>query len=300
MKQRLLQLYYLTLRDIKIYFKDKMVFLVSLITPMILLVLFITFLKTTYEDTILNIVGEFSISNKLLNAFSGGWLLSSVLATSCVTVSFCSGIMTLDKISKADIDFKVTPVNKSLITFAYVFSNYIATLIVCFILLIIGFIYLSIIGFYLNFIDILLIIANILLTSLFATLIANIIWSFTKSQGVVSGICTLLSALYGFICGAYMPIDSMGEIFKIFTSFLPGTYSTILFRKGFLNSVLNAMEKDLPNEIVNAIANSFDVNMSFFNQNINILTMFLVSIISIIIASIILILISYFKDKSKT
>lgn len=299
MKQRLLQLYYLTLRDIKIYFKDKMVFLVSLITPMILLVLFITFLKTTYEDTILNIVGDFSISNKLLNAFSGGWLLSSVLATSCVTVSFCSGIMTLDKISKADIDFKVTPVNKSLITFAYVFSNYIATLIVCFILLIIGLIYLSIIGFYLNFIDILLIIANILLTSLFATLVANIIWSFTKSQGVVSGICTLLSALYGFICGAYMPIDSMGEIFKIFTSFLPGTYSTILFRKGFLNSVLNAMEKDLPNEIVNAIANSFDVNMSFFNQNINILTMFLVSIISIIIASIILILISYFKDKSK-
>ena len=299
MKQRLLQLYYLTLRDIKIYFKDKMVFLVSLITPMILLVLFITFLKTTYEDTILNIVGDFSISNKLLNAFSGGWLLSSVLATSCVTVSFCSGIMTLDKISKADIDFKVTPVNKSLITFAYVFSNYIATLIVCFILLIIGLIYLSIIGFYLNFIDILLIIANILLTSLFATLIANIIWSFTKSQGVVSGICTLLSALYGFICGAYMPIDSMGEIFKIFTSFLPGTYSTILFRKGFLNSVLNAMEKDLPNEIVNAIANSFDVNMSFFNQNINILTMFLVSIISIIIASIILILISYFKYKSK-
>ena len=299
MKQRLLQLYYLTLRDIKIYFKDKMVFLVSLITPMILLVLFITFLKTTYEDTILNIVGDFSISNKLLNAFSGGWLLSSVLATSCVTVSFCSGIMTLDKISKTDIDFKVTPVNKSLITFAYVFSNYIATLIVCFILLIIGLIYLSIIGFYLNFIDILLIIANILLTSLFATLVANIIWSFTKSQGVVSGICTLLSALYGFICGAYMPIDSMGEIFKIFTSFLPGTYSTILFRKGFLNSVLNAMEKDLPNEIVNAIANSFDVNMSFFNQNINILTMFLVSIISIIIASIILILISYFKDKSK-
>lgn len=299
MKQRLLQLYYLTLRDIKIYFKDKMVFLVSLITPMILLVLFITFLKTTYEDTILNIVGDFSISNKLLNAFSGGWLLSSVLATSCVSVSFCSGIMTLDKISKADIDFKVTPVNKSLITFAYVFSNYIATLIVCFILLIIGLIYLSIIGFYLNFIDILLIIANILLTSLFATLVANIIWSFTKSQGVVSGICTLLSALYGFICGAYMPIDSMGEIFKIFTSFLPGTYSTILFRKGFLNSVLNAMEKDLPNEIVNAIANSFDVNMSFFNQNINILTMFLVSIISIIIASIILILISYFKDKSK-
>lgn len=39
-------------RNSKVYFKDKSVFLSSLITPIILLVLFITFLKNVYVDSI--------------------------------------------------------------------------------------------------------------------------------------------------------------------------------------------------------------------------------------------------------
>ena len=299
MKQDAIKLFYLTSRNLKLYFKDKMVFLVSLITPMILLVLFITFLKRTYEASIIETIGSFTLSNELLNAFSGGWLFSSVLSTSCVTVSFCSGMMTLDKVSGADIDFKVMPIKKSIVTFSYVFANYLATLIVCFVLLIIGFIYLGIVGFYLSFVDILIVIANILLTSLFSTIIANIIWTFTKTQGVVSGICTLLSALYGFICGAYMPINSMGEGFAKFTSFLPGTYSTVIFRKGFLNNVLSEMKETLPEEMVNGIANGFDVNYSFFEHDISLWMMFLISIISVVIACIALLLVAYLKDKTK-
>ena len=36
-------------RNSKIYFKDKMTFFLSLITPLILIVLFITFLKNAYS-----------------------------------------------------------------------------------------------------------------------------------------------------------------------------------------------------------------------------------------------------------
>ena len=52
-----------------------------------------------------------------------------------------------------------------------------------------------------------------------------------------------------------MPINSMGEGFAKFTSFLPGTYSTVIFRKGFLNNVLSEMKETLPEEMVNGIAN---------------------------------------------
>ena len=38
-------------RDIKLYFKDKGMFFTSLITPLILLVLYGTFLSNVYEDT---------------------------------------------------------------------------------------------------------------------------------------------------------------------------------------------------------------------------------------------------------
>lgn len=289
---------YLTLRNIKLYFKDKMTFWVSLITPLILLVLFIAFLKSTYEDSILSIIQGFDLDQSLIDAFTGGWLFSSVLATSCITVAFCSGMMVIDKINRANIDFMVSPVKKSTLQLSYVLANLFSTFIINFVLLIVGLIYLACVGFYITFVDILLIVFGIIITSLFGTILANIIWTFTHSQGVVSGVCTLVSALYGFICGAYMPISAMGQGMQYFVSLLPGTYATVLFRQGFLNSVLNRMRETLPQEMINGIASGFDVKMSFFGHDVSTLALILVISISTIVLLGVFLFINKFKKKN--
>ena len=289
---------YLTLRNIKLYFKDKMTFLVSLITPLILLVLFIAFLKSTYEDSILSIIQGFDLDQSLIDALTGGWLFSSVLATSCITIAFCSGMMVIDKINRANIDFMVSPVKKSTLQLSYVLANLFSTFIITFVLLIVGLIYLACVGFYITFVDILLIVFGIIITSLFGTILANIIWTFTHSQGVVSGVCTLVSALYGFICGAYMPISTMGQGMQYFVSLLPGTYATVLFRQGFLNSVLNRMRETLPQGMTNGIASGFDVKMSFFGHDVSTLALILVISISTIVLLGVFLFINKFKKKN--
>ena len=289
---------YLTLRNIKLYFKDKMTFLVSLITPLILLVLFIAFLKSTYEDSILSIIQGFDLDQSLIDAFTGGWLFSSVLATSCITIAFCSGMMVIDKINRANIDFMVSAVKKSTLQLSYVSANLFSTFIITFVLLIVGLIYLACVGFYITFVDILLIVFGIIITSLFGTILANIIWTFTHSQGVVSGVCTLVSALYGFICGAYMPIRTMGQGMQYFVSLLPGTYATVLFRQGFLNSVLNRMRETLPQGMINGIASGFDVKMSFFGHDVSTLALILVISISTIVLLGVFLFINKFKKKN--
>ncbi len=289
---------YLTLRNIKLYFKDKMTFWVSLITPLILLVLFIAFLKSTYEDSILSIIQGFDLDQSLIDAFTGGWLFSSVLATSCITVAFCSGMMVIDKINRANIDLMVSPVKKSTLQLSYVLANLFSTFIITFVLLIVGLIYLACVGFYITFVDILLIVFGIIITSLFGTILANIIWTFTHSQGVVSGVCTLVSALYGFICGAYMPISTMGQGMQYFVSLLPGTYATVLFRQGFLNSVLNRMRETLPQGMINGVASGFDVKMSFFGHDVSTLALILVISISTIVLLGVFLFINKFKKKN--
>lgn len=289
---------YLTLRNIKLYFKDKMTFFVSLITPLILLVLFIAFLKSTYEDSILSIIQGFDLDQSLIDAFTGGWLFSSVLATSCITVAFCSGMMVIDKINRANIDFMVSPVKKSTLQLSYVLANLFSTFIITFVLLIVGLIYLACVGFYITFVDILLIVFGIIITSLLGTILANIIWTFTHSQGVVSGVCTFVSALYGFICGAYMPISTMGQGMQYFVSLLPGTYATVLFRQGFLNSVLNRMRETLPQGMINGIASGFDVKMSFFGHDVSTLALILVISISTIVLLGVFLFINKFKKKN--
>ena len=97
----------LTKRNVKLYFKDKGMFFSSLITPLILLVLYTTFLKNVFEDSFrgaLDAAGA-AVSDSIIGGCVGGQLVSSLLAVSCVTVAFCSNLlMVQDKISGARRD----------------------------------------------------------------------------------------------------------------------------------------------------------------------------------------------------
>ena len=63
----------LVARNIKLYFKDKVTFYMSLITPLILLALFVTFLKDVYIQTLTQSLPDgVTLSTNLLNGFAGG------------------------------------------------------------------------------------------------------------------------------------------------------------------------------------------------------------------------------------
>jgi len=109
---------YLIKRNVKMIFKDKGLFFTSLITPLILLVLYSTFLGNVYEDSfkqILNAIApNITIPDSLVYGCDSGQLFSSLLAVSTVTVTFCSNmLMVQDKITGAHTDFAITPVKGS-------------------------------------------------------------------------------------------------------------------------------------------------------------------------------------------
>lgn len=289
-------------RNIKLYFKDKVTFYMSLITPLILLVLFVTFLKDVYIQTLTKGLPEgITLSNSLLNGFAGGWLMSSIMGVICITIAFCSNIiMVNDKINGNIKDLYITPTSKQLINLSYFIANFISTFIVCIITALIGFIYLAIIGFYLSFGDCLMIIFVTFLTCLLGCLLASIIERFINSQGGVSAVATLVSSIYGFICGAYMPISQFKEPIRNIVSFNPGTYSVILFRNFYLTGTLEEMSKDLPPETINAIKDSFDGNFYFFGTQVTTTAQYLVVIGTIVLSAIAFILLSKFhKQKQK-
>ena len=81
-------------RNCRLFFKDKGMFFTSLITPVILLVLYATFLAKVYRDSFNSALPDImQVSDKLIDATVGGQLFSSLLAVSCVTVAFCSNML---------------------------------------------------------------------------------------------------------------------------------------------------------------------------------------------------------------
>ena len=120
-------------RNCKMFFKDKGMFFTSLITPVILLFLYVTFLGKTYTNFLTSSMPEgFAVDDGLTDAVVGGQLISSILAVCCVTVAFCSNLlMVQDKITGSKYDLTMTPVKNSILSMSYFLATTIATLIIC-------------------------------------------------------------------------------------------------------------------------------------------------------------------------
>ena len=276
---------YFTIRNIRLYFKDKGTFFSSLITPLILFVLYISFLKNIYVQSVESVFpATFSGVDKLINSFASCQLMSSILAVSCITVAFCSNIiMAQDKITGARNDLLVTPIKPSQLALGYYVANVATTLIVGFVAATVGFIYIAIIGWYFTFTDVLLILLDVILAVLFGTAAAALVDSFISTQGGIGAVSTIISSLYGFLCGAYMPISQMGESFRNFVMFIPGTYATGLFRNHYMGAVLNELSEKLPSEAIESIRDAFDMNLYFFDEKVSISTMYIVVAVSIVV-----------------
>lgn len=267
-------------RNTKLFFKDKGMFFTSLITPLILLVLYATFLGSVYEDSFRSALAAFgaTVPDKLIGGCVGGQLTSSLLAVCCVTVAFCSNfLMVQDKVDGTRHDLTIAPVGGGTLALGYYIANLISTLLVCFAATAICLLYLSQVGWYLSGADVGLLLLDVVLLVLFGTALSSVINHFLSSQGQISAVGTVVSAGYGFLCGAYMPVSQFSEGLQKVIACLPGTYGTSLLRNHVLRGVFAAMgEEGFPPEVVEAIRDSVDCNIYFFGDKVALPAMYAV------------------------
>ena len=288
-------------RNVKLFFKDKGMFFTSLITPAILLILYVTFLGNVYRDNFTsNLPAALNLSERMIEGLVGGQLISSILAVSCVTVAFCSNfLMVQDKANGTIKDLRISPVKSAALSLSYYMATLISTLIICFAALGICLAYVAIVGWYMSLADVCFLFLDIVLLVLFGTALSSIINFFLSTLGQISAVGTIISAGYGFICGAYMPISSFGEGLQKFISFLPGTYGTSLVRNHTMQGVLAEMQNQgIPANIIEELKDSLDCNLYFFGNRVSTPTMYLILGIAIAVLIGIYILLNQLKKYS--
>lgn len=268
----------LVLRNTKMYFKDMGMFLTSLITPAILLILFMTFLGSIYKNSFVSAIPKgLEVSDKLINGLVAGQLSSAMLATSCVTVAFCSNLlMVQDRANGTRKDLIVSPIKKTTLGLSYFLASILSTLIVNLTATMICFIYIGCMGWFLSVGEALLAILDVILLTLFGVSLASCINYFLNTQGQAGAVGTIVSSCYGFVCGAYMPISSYGKGLQNFMAFLPGIYGTGLIRNHMMNGALDSLSKQLPSEAIKAMKDSVDVNLYFFDNSVEVWQMYLI------------------------
>ena len=277
----------LTMRNIRMYFKDKGMFLTSLITPLILLVLYSTFLKNIFDQTFADAFANagMQVSDQLINGCSGGQMVSSLLSVSCVTVVFCCNLlMVQDRANGTDRDLKISPVSSGTIALSYFLAAFISSWLICLCAELFCLIYLYYTGWYMSIMDIVLVTADVTLLVLFGTALSSLCSAPLKTQGQASALGTIISSGYGFICGAYMPISQFSQGIRDAVTLLPGTYGTSLIRNRIMHGVFLEMENmHVPEAMINGLKDSIDVNLYFNGTAVSTSSMVMIVSISIIV-----------------
>lgn len=273
-------------RNRKLFFKDKGMLFSSMITPVILIVLYATFLANVYKDSFVSATKDMiDLSDKIINGTVAAQLAAALLAVSCVTVTFCVNLtMVQDRASGARKDFDVSPVSKTKIYIGYFLSTVLNSLMVNGTALALCLLYILKMGWYMNASDVIFIILDMILLVLFGSTLSSIVSYPLKTQGQLSAVGTIVSAGYGFVCGAYMPISNFSSGLQKALSYLPGTYGTSLVKNHMLNGVYKEMaDIGMPSEAVTVIRNTLDCNPVFRGHVVGVSQMYLIMAGSIVV-----------------
>lgn len=283
-------LFALISRNRKLFFKDKGMFFSSLMTPLILIVLYATFLANVYKKSFESALPQvMAVSESLINGTVAAQLMAALLAVSCVTVTFCVNLtMVQDRANGARKDFNVSPVKSPVIYMGYFFATVLNSLMVNGVAFALCLVYVKSMGWYLSASDIVLLLLDILLLVLFGAVLSSIVCYPLKTQGQMSAVGTIVSAGYGFVCGAYMPISNFSEGLQKGMSYLPSTYGTSMLKNHMMRGIFEEMKTiGFPEEAVTGIADSLDCNPVFRGEVVSPAQMIIVMAATILILGLI-------------
>jgi len=239
-------------RNVLLFFKDWQSILFSLLTSIIVLVLYLLFLKGTFVSAIQRAMEQYPglasmVPQKDIAMFVNLFLLSGILGSAMISVPFsCITVVVKDRANKVDYDILATPMKREQIIFAYFVSAVLTSILLNSIILAVGLIGIRMQGnMYLNISQVVKAFSVVALGSISASAIFMIIVLFFKTVSACEAFFGILSAASGFVIGAYIPISQFSNEVQTVCNLFPASQITIMLRNILLNGLLEHINTSL-------------------------------------------------------
>ena len=239
-------------RNLLLFFKDWQSILFSLLTSIIVLVLYLLFLKGTFVSAMQSAMEQYPglvsmIAEKDIDMFANFLLLTGILGSAMISVPFsCITTLVRDRANKVDYDILATPLKRGQIIFAYFVSAVLSSTLLNGFILAIGLVGVSLQGdTHLNGIQLVKAFAVVALGSISASAIFMIIVLFFKTVSACEAFFGILSAASGFVIGAYIPISQFSNGVQTVCNLFPASQITIILRNILLNGLLEHINTSL-------------------------------------------------------
>lgn len=232
-------------RNVLLFFKDWQSILFSLLTSIIVLVLYLLFLKGTFVSAIQSAMEQYPglasmVPQKDIDMFANLFLLTGILGSAMISVPFsCITTLVRDRANKVDYDILATPLKRGQIIFAYFVSAVLSSTLLTDIILAVGLIGIRMQGnMYLNISQVIKAFSIVALGSISASAIFMIIVLFFKTVSACEAFFGILSAASGFVIGAYISISQFSDGVQTVCNLFPASQITIMLRNILLNGLL--------------------------------------------------------------
>ena len=239
-------------RNLLLFFKDWQSILFSLLTSIIVLVLYLLFLKGTFVSAIQSAMEQYPglasmVPQKDIDMFANLFLLSGILGSAMISVPFsCITVLVKDRANKVDYDILATPMKREQIIFAYFVSAVLTSTLLTNIILAVGLIGIRMQGnMYLNISQVVKAFSVVALGSISASAIFMIVVLFFKTVSACEAFFGILSAASGFVIGAYIPISQFSNEVQTVCNLFPASQITIMLRNILLNGLLEHINTSL-------------------------------------------------------
>ena len=261
-----------TRRNLKIFLKDKANFFFSLLSPLIVLALYVLFLGRVQADGILASLEETGLltaaAEEGVQAFCDAWMLAGCLSCACITVPLCAcGLSVQDQKRGIAADLLASPVPAWLPAAAYFLSVLAAGLCISLAVLAVSFVWLAASGsWFLSVADAFGCLGALLLSVLSSSTLLTLLVRFVRSEGAFTGLNVIVGTVVGFLIGAYMPITYFPKGVQYFTLFIPGSYTAGLFRNLIMGGALDELAALSSPAFADELARQFSLDLNFFGR----------------------------------
>jgi len=248
----------LAMRNVLLYFRDKLGVFFSLLSVLLIIALFILFLGntiTTYYG------GEYGRNLDGISEVINNWIFAGILGVTTVTTTKGAFVvMVNDKVHHLYKDFYSTPVQRYRIVAGYALGAFIVGTIMSLIIFVVLISYNAIMGNHvMSALNMLIGLGVLLLSVLLNAFMIFFFTMYIKTNQAFGAISTILGTLIGFMMGIYVPMGDLPGPIQSLIRFFPQSHTTVLFRQLFVDGIAEDAFSHIPAEYLQEFQESMGV-----------------------------------------
>ena len=231
-------------RHSKVFRRERTTVFFSLLSVMIVILLYVLFLRETQIDSIAQMIER----TNALEAMVNEWMVAGLLSILAITTTLAAfGIYVQDLETKRAEDFLTMPVSKGQLLISDVINSFMIGSVFTLIAFVGCEIFLVSTGAeWLDLNTSLKIIGVLLFAVMLASTFNLLCALLVKSLTAFSTLSTIIGTVIGFLCGVYVPMGALPDYVQKFMIYFPLSHPTVMLRELFMHDSLNTVFNGVP------------------------------------------------------